>query len=60
MHAARAQRLADVAPVGVGQADVDDQRVGLGLGGTFEELASGCDGRSVEALGAQAAHEHAA
>ena len=27
-HAARPQRLADVAPVGVGQADVDDQRVG--------------------------------
>jgi len=28
LHALRAQRLADVASVGVGQPDVDDQEVG--------------------------------
>ena len=37
VHAARAQRLADVAPVGVGQADVEDDggepRVRSGAGG---------------------------
>ena len=47
--AARAQRLADVAAVGVGQADVDDEGVGSRLGGAPARRAVG-DGRDLEAL----------
>ena len=59
LDAARAERLADVAPVGVGQADVDDEDVRhVGLG-ACEHLASGRDAVDGEALLAQAAAEDA-
>ena len=59
VDAARAQRLAEVAPVGVGQADVDDEPVGRLLGLRHRRGRIG-DRDDLEALLAQAARQHQA
>ena len=60
LHALRAQRLADVAAVGIGQTDVDDQDVRRLRLDALEQLGPGADTCRVEALLAQAAQKHAA
>ncbi len=56
-HAASAERLAHVAPIGIGQPDVDDQDVGGATGGSFDEAVPGGEGGHVEALGDEAADQ---
>ena len=57
---ARAQRLDDVAAVGVRQADVDDQGVRLGVADAAEQLGRGRGGLDREALLAQPAADERA
>ena len=60
-HAPRADRLAEVATVGVGQSDVDDERVGRAMGDDVSEgVGAGRYTPSAEAFGAEGAHEHVA
>ena len=60
VDAARAQRLADVAAVGVGQADVDDERVGRLARPALSARAPSADRDDLEALLAQAAAQQRA
>ena len=54
------KRLAEVAAVGVGQADVDHEHVGRDMLDALERLVAGRDRLDLETLLAKAAAEHAA
>jgi hypothetical protein len=58
-HPPRAQRLAHVAPVGVRQPDVDHHHLRVEVLDAAEQLGAVGGGLDLEALLAQAAHEHA-
>ena len=58
LDAARAQRLAEVAAVAVGEADVDHERVWCRLLDPVEQLRTGCEAFNGEAFLAQAAREN--
>jgi len=60
LHPLRAQRLADVAPVGVGQPDVDDQEVGSRGSDPFEQLGAAARADRREALFLEPAQKDAA
>ncbi len=60
LHPLGPERLAGVAPVAVGEADVDHEDVGLGDRDALEQLRAGADGLAAEPLLAQAAGEHRA
>ena len=60
LHALGAQCLQDVATVGVGQADVDDQDAGLLPAERLQELRTAADPGRLESFLAQASQEDAA
>ena len=56
----RAKRLDDVTAVRVGQADVDDERVRIGIPDPAQQLGCGRGGRDLEPLFPQAARDERA